>query len=298
MTALIEGRWRAGERLAQESARDSEAGQLHHLAAAVAAHRRGEEDARERRLHLAVAAEPEQEAAAGLLRAHWALEEGNPAAALALLLKVQRLRPRAPRLLVLLARCYRDLGEWAPLRELLAESPGELSEEEHETLEREAHQGLIDAYGDACDPEGLRTLWRSMPERARVDPVVVERFAEQLCRCEAPEDVESFLRRELERAWNSPLARLYGTIEGLEPVPLLGHAERWLERHPRDPALLMSCGRLALRARLWGKARNYLEASVGILPTLEGYRELARTLEEMGDQTALAACRREALKRL
>jgi len=42
-------------------------------------------------------------------------------------------------------------------------------------------------------------------------------------------------------------------------------------------------GRLCLRSRLWGKARSYLETSIGVQPSPEAYQELGLLLEQMGE---------------
>jgi HemY protein len=90
--------------------------------------------------------------------------------------------------------------------------------------------------------------------------------------------------------------RLYGTLPLDDPAPALNAAEGWVKHHGRDATVLLTLGRLARRARLWGKARAYLEASAGIRPDAETYRDLAELLEQMGENERAQACYRDGLR--
>ena len=59
-------------------------------------------------------------------------------------------------------------------------------------------------------------------------------------------------------------------------------AERWLREHAEDPLLLATLGRLCMAAELWGKAQNYLEASLSFGPSRAAHLELARLAEREG----------------
>ena len=61
----------------------------------------------------------------------------------------------------------------------------------------------------------------------------------------------------------------------------LQRAERWLEGRPLDAVLLMALGRLSLRNQLWGKARDYFERSLKLVPDTEVFAELARLLQNL-----------------
>ena len=58
-------------------------------------------------------------------------------------------------------------------------------------------------------------------------------------------------------------------------------AERWLLEHPGDGRLLLALGRLCVRAELWGKAQNYLDASLSFEPGRESHLALARLFERL-----------------
>jgi HemY protein len=99
----------------------------------------------------------------------------------------------------------------------------------------------------------------------------------------------------LNRQWNSELVELYGQIELNDPSHQLAVAEGWLKQHPEDAVLLLTLARLALKNKLWGKARSYLEASIAIAPSPESYQQLGLLLEGMGESDKAMECFRAGL---
>ncbi len=75
-------------------------------------------------------------------------------------------------------------------------------------------------------------------------------------------------------------------VESAQPTRQLEQCERWLRHHAHDGCLLLAAGRIALRAKLWGKARGYLESSLTHSPSVEGWRLLGALLEAMDDTGA------------
>jgi HemY protein len=106
---------------------------------------------------------------------------------------------------------------------------------------------------------------------------------------------EEVVRDTLRRGYDRDLVYLYGLIEGKEKDKQLSTAEKWLEGNERDPVLLLTLGRLCIRHQLWGKARSYLEASLGIEPRSDTYRELGRLLEKINQPKEAAEFYRKGL---
>ena len=86
--------------------------------------------------------------------------------------------------------------------------------------------------------------------------------------------------------WNSELIELYGSLPLGDNMRRLNLAEEWLEKHKEDPGLQLTLGRLCLRNELWGKAKEYLQASIGRQPTAAAHGELNRLLENLGESAA------------
>ncbi|MDQ8023870.1 MAG: heme biosynthesis HemY N-terminal domain-containing protein [Moraxellaceae bacterium] len=145
-------------------------------------------------------------------------------------------------------------------------------------LRRAQQEQLREADGDL---EALRRLWQSIPEEERQDPRFLVRAlplyigaGDELLAVKAIESV-------LDKDWEPELAVLYGRCKSTDLRAQLATAERWLKAHPDDAGLLLTLGRLCLRAQLWGKAESYLEASLSMAPSRAAHLELARLAESL-----------------
>ena len=65
-------------------------------------------------------------------------------------------------------------------------------------------------------------------------------------------------------------------------------AQDWLQQHQHNPYLLFTLAKMCILRSLWGKARNYREASISIAPMPQTYLLLATLLEEHMDEISLA----------
>jgi HemY protein len=76
----------------------------------------------------------------------------------------------------------------------------------------------------------------------------------------------------------------------------LAVAERWLEKNPENPLLMLTLARLSIRLKLWGKARDYYQASISALPTAAAFAELSFLLKGLEDLSGSAAAQEELYK--
>ena len=85
----------------------------------------------------------------------------------------------------------------------------------------------------------------------------------------------------LAKNWSSELAECYGELktEGAALKEQLAQAEGWLVEHSEDHRLLLTLGRLCRANSLWGKAQNYLEASIALQPSAYAHAELGQLCE-------------------
>jgi HemY protein len=90
------------------------------------------------------------------------------------------------------------------------------------------------------------------------------------------------IEKALGQEWSPVLVDLYGATAGDDARLRIEKAERWLLDRPGDARLLLALGRLCIRAELWGKAQNYLEASLSFEPRRETHLALARLFERVG----------------
>ena len=78
------------------------------------------------------------------------------------------------------------------------------------------------------------------------------------------------------------MVELYGIAPAEAVRARLAPAERWLAGHPGDAPLPLALGRLCVTGELWGKAQNYLEASLSFEPGRNKHLALARLFEKLG----------------
>ncbi|MGD8380209.1 MAG: heme biosynthesis HemY N-terminal domain-containing protein [Gammaproteobacteria bacterium] len=285
MIDMAEGRWRDGERNLLRYVRYSETPLLNYLVAARAAQLQDEHERRDQYLRKAYEETPSATVAVLLTQAELQLAHRQFEHALATLRRLKEISPNHGFALKLLARIYRELGDWEPLRDLLPElrRSRAMNAEELERLELQATHALMERAAARADGTALNELWRELPRRLRQDDAVAADYARALRRAGADDTAEEVIRDALRNQWDSSLAGLYGELHTQEPGKQLARVEGWLKDRPEDPDVLLAAGRLCIQARLWGKARDYLEASLRLRPTAAGYDVLGRLLQELGE---------------
>lgn len=280
---MSEGRWERAEKLLLRQAGDSDTSLLNYLAAARAAQQNGAYERRDRYLKQAIEANPEADVAVSLTQAELQLAHHQNEYALATLTRLRGLVPQHLYVLRLLARLYAEMEDWQQLAEVLPElKRHRIFEPERLTILQRAV--AVGRFAQAHNnDQALTAVWDSLPRRVREDPLVLHVHAQCLIEADSKALAERRLRQHLDRQWDERLARTYGLAEHEDPAKQIGHAEKWLKDHGRSPMLLLTLGRLAKRARLWGKARVYFESSINNGATAETYHELGSLLDEVGE---------------
>ncbi len=296
LIALAEGNWTRAERLLSRSANSSQTPLLNYLGAARAAQKLGAEQRRDNYLSQAYQSMPEAELAVGLTQVEVQLSQGQAEQALASLRHLRSIAPKHSYVLYLLKKLYEKLESWDDLYELLPELRRQnvLNAEALSALEKRIHE--VRLYQAGSDADRLQRYWEMMPKAYRQQPDLILDYASQLKVLGAEEAAERQLREYLKKSWHPQLIRLYGQIQGADPEQQLAVAERWLKEHENHPELLLACGRLSLYNKLWGKARSYLEASLGAEVRAETCCELGNLLQQTGDKEKAAAYFRQGLE--
>jgi HemY protein len=97
---------------------------------------------------------------------------------------------------------------------------------------------------------------------------------------------QQLLSESLNAQWDSELVALYGDCQSGDGVAQIEQAEKWLNQHKEDAGLLLALGKLCLHQKLWGKAQNYLDASISVSPSHAAYTALAQLAERLGNSDA------------
>ena len=291
LVEFTKGNWRRAERLLGQATKSGESPLINYLAAARAAHEAGNHEASANWLRQADSKAPGAEMAIGITQAQLQLSGNHLEQALATLQHLRKKYPRHGYILKMLKQVYTRLNDWQSLEKLLPELRRRkvISEGEYQQLEQQSLKVLFD---QAClvgrNRETLEeriqpvdAIWAGLSRQQRKDPATFYRYCDSLVRLGAGEKAEQLLRENLKHCYSEPLIRLYGVTRGKDMQKQLLFAESLLAQRTNDAALLLTLGRLALRNEQWGKAREYLEASLRLHKSVDVYNELGHLLAHL-----------------
>lgn len=283
---LAEGRCESAENTVVRYVRDAEQPLAHYLVAARAAELQGATERRDEWLARALDLPAESHAPVLIMQAELFLKHKQVHAAQTVLEQLEMRNEQNARGLLLLARVYRQTGDWEKLQALeprLRTTKGITTAVADETV-AQIYLDRLKAAGARADSAALRSAWKDMPRSLTRRTDIVVAYARAAIACRESDAAEKELREALKDRWDEAAVNAYGELETSEPLQTLERAESWLPEHSEDPALLLACARLSARAELYGKARSYLETSIAIRPRLEAYQLLADLLEQLGER--------------
>jgi HemY protein len=142
-------------------------------------------------------------------------------------------------------------------------------------------------------------MWKNTIKPHRMNCEVVEIFALKFFSINLQSKAREIIEFCQAHRWSDDLSLLYGTMDFREEKDLieaLAAAERWLEKSPDNHLIMLTLARLSIRLKLWGKARDYYKASIGVMPTAAALAELSFLLKGLEDLTGCAAAQKELYK--
>lgn len=294
---LAEGNWASAELTVTRSARDTPDPAINYLIAARAADLQGAHERRAGWLRMAREAAPDEVAAVLVMQAETQLKHKQFDAARATLLELDSSRHQNPRGLLLLARLYRHLGEFEKVREMESKLRGArgIRAAAVDDLMDHAYLEMLRTAAASGEAAQLERAWHDASKPATRRPEIVVAYARGAMKCGNHAGAEEVLRDFLNKEWHDAVVAAYGEVELADPLEPLAVAEHWLRTRHEDPVLLVACARLCLRAELYGKARSYLEASIGIRRSPETLQLLGSLLDQLGEKDRAAQVLHEGL---
>ncbi len=285
-----EGRFEHSEKILLQHVKYSDNRLLVYLTAARAAQQLGAHERRDEYLRKAHLEAPGADIAIGLTKAELQLAHDQLEQALATLQQINSLSENHPYVLTLLATTYKHLQDWDSLKKILPalKKHGKMSAENFLAFEVAVCEGQLTKLARNDDSSLLIDFWNETPRHIKDIPRVTEKYARLLISVMAAGEAESVLRHYLDRNWHESTIILYSELDVMVDNSQLEAAEAWLEDHQQNAWLLLALGKMCISRSLWGKARNYIEASISIRPMPENYLKLARLLEEHMDEPAAA----------
>jgi len=140
----------------------------------------------------------------------------------------------------------------------------------------------------------LVSLWNDLTSDEKRDPILVCSVVEGAITCHEHEFAEKVARQYLQKKWLDKLVELYAKID-YHLDKQIKTAEGWLAKGTNNPCLLLCLAELCQRNKLWGKAKDYIESSIGLKPSAKGYLLLAQILEQLNDHNGYMDCYRRGL---
>ncbi|MBY5922714.1 heme biosynthesis HemY N-terminal domain-containing protein [Ferrimonas balearica] len=280
--ALAQQDWDAAERSMSLGAQAGEYPVINYLAAARAAHHRGDPEACER--HLAEAEKlPGADKAVRVTRLRYQIDDGELALARQGLEALDPKLRQQPQVLKLALDLYRRQQDWDALARLVPALT------KHKVLSESELAALPEEIEVAClaqcpDMPALEQRWQGLSRRLkRAEPVLVA-YVQGLARFGEMAQGRKLLLEHLDKSAPQP--------ELLAPLPALSQdaAEsvvHILERkYPESDSLaLIECyAALAEQDRAWRRAKEWRQKAVEQAPTAGRYRALAQVQEQLGER--------------
>ncbi|KGD63515.1 hemY protein [Alcanivorax nanhaiticus] len=287
---LVDGELEKSERLLVAAGEDGDWPLLAWLLAAEAAQEQDNIEASQRYLEKA-GGDQRGRLVAGLMKARFALDDGYPDQARQELKVLADMAPRNKRILRTYAQVLESQKDWPALCDLMprlkrAFGDGEARRERRAWLALLQETARKPGFNDADSRrEELRKLWKDVPVQLKNDPAMVARYTGFLAQLGGGKGALNLVREQLDSQWDDRLPPVLEAIDDVSPDDLLQVLERWLEQRPGNAAVLITAGRVALKARLWGKAQGFFEAAANSSQSATALAELSRLYQALGDSS-------------
>ncbi len=220
------------------------------------------------------------------------LYQGDDEAALAPLQSLHKLSPQHAEANQLLLDLLQRLAMWSELMQLLlvVGQAKQLGEEQLTQQQQLAYGRAFrasrsqGASAAASGLEELKALWKKAPPSITNHGPSIVAYAEAMARAEGDvaQYTQAFIEQALTLLWLDELVLAYAHLPLADLQHSLAKAEAWQTIAKDSAALQLTLGRLCRRLELWGKAQDYLKASISLQASKEAHAEMARLQHKLG----------------
>ncbi len=286
------GNWKNAQKLLSRSGDAGSLPLLNYLVAARAASANNDMDAYKDYLRKADQTAPAAYMAIGITQADIQMSHKQYEQALATLKSLRKKSPKHAYVLKLLKQTYEQLADWQALAALLPDlyKRKVFPSDSLKALEKTVYNELFEqAWNKGRNLSGNKrtepadNIWQSLSKAQHRNEDLIVSYARCLFRLHAEKETETFIRRQLPAHYSPRLINIYGRLVGDDKNHQLLTAENLLTSRPNDPELMLALGRICARNQLWGKSREYLETSLKLNHSVEGYTELGQLLAHLGE---------------
>ena len=282
ISAFFEGRYAEAEKAAARAIDMGESSALPSIIAARSAHEQRQFKKRDAYLAAAEGKKTGDSTMRLIAYTKFMLDNHDPHAALEAL---QELRDSGvtghPGALTLELKAQQQAGNWDNVLRVLEqlEKRASIDGPEAAQFRLEAWLGKIRQQQDLA---GLTACLKNIPADIRRHNKIAATAARALMQHGGGALAHQMLADSLNAQWDGDLVALYGDCQSGDMLKQIEQAEKWLNVHKQEAGLLLALGKLCMHQKLWGKAQNYLEASVSLAPGPAAYDALGQLAERMG----------------
>lgn len=292
LAELVEGDWKEAEKNLLKGTYKNNFSLINYLAAAKAAQKQNHFEDRDNYLRLAYQNAPSAKTAIGITQAQLQSEANQLESALATLEHLYQEDPKHIYILSLLKDIYLQLKDWLKLKNILPALKKHkiLNSTEIEELEKKANYQLLKSAADANDFDQLTLIWETLPRHFQYAPEMLIIYIDQLLKNHQDSKAEVLLRESVKKNWDSQLVFRFSQLKSEHPDKLLAFVESFLKSHANDSLLLLCLGKLCIQNQLWGKAKDYLLASIAVEPSVAAFFELGQLYEKLDEPQEALLC--------
>ena len=155
-----------------------------------------------------------------------------------------------------------------------------LNKDYFEKVKYEAHMENFKIK--ASDLGSLNKYWASLSEYEQSNSQLAAAAARAYMSLGECKTANTIIEQNVQHEWSPELIALYAECLNYHVNRQIECAEVWLKAQPNNAGLLLTLGKLCTHCELWGKAQNYLEASISVEPSTKAYFALAQLNEKLG----------------
>jgi len=134
----------------------------------------------------------------------------------------------------------------------------------------------------ASDLQSLNQYWQHISPMEKMDSKLAVAAARAYIAWGNCTMAHQIIEQNVTTSWDAELIELYAECLDYHVNRQIECAEVWLKSQPNNAQLLLTLGKLCTHCELWGKAQNYLEASLSVEPGHKAHFALAQLNEKLG----------------
>ena len=286
LRAYFEGRYAKAESAsaaALEMDQSPEAAAINAMIAARSAHELRRYSQRDEFISKAESSAPDETTLRVMTHAELLLDERRPEEALKILGSLRMKGDRQHTAALRLELKAQQLGRnWVAVLDLLRQLESRNALDTNLITQWRRHAYLEGFKSRTRDSQALKEYWQNISSSDKKDSKLAAAAARASAALGDCPTAHQIIEQSLDNQWDSELAELYGECPEDDAIRQIERAEGWLKSHPNDAFLLLALGKLCAHCGLWGKAQNYLEASLSVEPSYTAHLALARLYEKIG----------------